>query len=207
MSPYSYKDLLGYIRALAGVQKFTRDEESALESIVNQRMREAYLASNGWPRYLRVGVRSPVKREDGAPYAQIPVGTMPLIVSKGHPFRRLSTYCYEFYVEADRLFPIGADGQLSEVFVTMKLPLETVSSGADSEIPPEFFRFVGHASYADFLRMDGQTDKALAEEGVLGGFELGREYDGLDDTLLVCATETKTDADLDAYAEALAKVL
>jgi len=49
--------------------------------------------------------------------------------------------------------------------------------------------------------------EALAERGVLGGFELGREYDGLDHGLLVCATETKTEADLDAYAEALKTVL
>lgn len=48
---------------------------------------------------------------------------------------------------------------------------------------------------------------ALADEGVLGGFDLGRAYAGMEDTLLVCATETKTDADLDAYAEALARVL
>ena len=47
----------------------------------------------------------------------------------------------------------------------------------------------------------------LAERGILGGFELGREYPGMDDLLLVCATETKTEADLDAYAEALTGVL
>ncbi|MEF8793389.1 aminomethyl-transferring glycine dehydrogenase subunit GcvPA [Thiohalorhabdus sp.] len=48
---------------------------------------------------------------------------------------------------------------------------------------------------------------ALTERGILGGFELGREYSGLENGLLVCATETKTEADLDAYAEALEAVL
>jgi len=71
-------------------------------------------------------------------------------------------------------------------------------------------RFEGPFFHEAALRLPkpaADVTRALAEEGVLGGFELGREYDGLDDTLLVCATETKTDADLDAYAEALAKVL
>jgi glycine dehydrogenase subunit 1 len=71
-------------------------------------------------------------------------------------------------------------------------------------------RFEGPFFHEAALRLPKpatEVTRALAAEGVLGGFELGREYDGLDDTLLVCATETKTDADLDAYAEALAKVL
>jgi hypothetical protein len=32
------------------------------------------------------------------------------------------------------------------------------------EVPGEFFAYLAHATYADFLRMDGQTEKAFAEE-------------------------------------------
>jgi hypothetical protein len=41
-----------------------------------------------------------------------------------------------------------------------------VSDFTDStvEVPAEFFAYLAHATYADFLRMDGQTDKAFAEE-------------------------------------------
>ena len=42
-----------------------------------------------------------------------------------------------------------------------------VTSGYDTsevEVPNEFFPYLAHATYADFLRMDGQTDKAFAEE-------------------------------------------
>jgi hypothetical protein len=31
-------------------------------------------------------------------------------------------------------------------------------------IPNEFFHYIAHATYADFLRMDGQHDKAILEE-------------------------------------------
>ena len=49
--------------------------------------------------------------------------------------------------------------------------------------------------------------QALAQRGIIGGYALGRGYPDMDDALLVCATETKTEADLDAYADALGEVL
>jgi len=47
---------------------------------------------------------------------------------------------------------------------------------------------------------------ALAARGILGGLDLTERYPELGQALLVCATETKTDADIRAYAEALAAV-
>ena len=51
---------------------------------------------------------------------------------------------------------------------------------------------------------------ALAERGVLGGVPLSRFYperDDLAELLLVAATETATEGDLDTYGRALAEVL
>lgn len=48
---------------------------------------------------------------------------------------------------------------------------------------------------------------ALAERGILGGYAIGYDYSELDDCLLICATETKTEEDLHAYTAALAEVL
>lgn len=49
--------------------------------------------------------------------------------------------------------------------------------------------------------------KALAQRGILGGLDLGEHYSELGSALLVCATETKTDADIEAYATALAEAM
>jgi len=49
--------------------------------------------------------------------------------------------------------------------------------------------------------------EALANEGVLGGFDLSRHNPELGHALLVCATETKTEAQLERYAETLRRVL
>lgn len=48
---------------------------------------------------------------------------------------------------------------------------------------------------------------ALAAQNILGGFDLSEEFPQLGNTLLVCATETKTEADLDVYASALAGIM
>jgi glycine dehydrogenase subunit 1 len=48
---------------------------------------------------------------------------------------------------------------------------------------------------------------ALARRGILGGLDLSERYPELGHALLVCATETKLAADIDAYAAASADVM
>jgi glycine dehydrogenase subunit 1 len=47
----------------------------------------------------------------------------------------------------------------------------------------------------------------LAHRGIVGGFDLSNDYPELGNALLVCATETRTDADIQAYADALTETL
>src|ERR1700691_770143 len=48
---------------------------------------------------------------------------------------------------------------------------------------------------------------ALAARGISGGLDLGASYPELGNALLVCATETKLESDIEAYANALADVM
>ncbi|MDR9435881.1 MAG: aminomethyl-transferring glycine dehydrogenase subunit GcvPA [Thiohalophilus sp.] len=48
--------------------------------------------------------------------------------------------------------------------------------------------------------------QGLSEEGIVGGYPLAEEYPELDNCLLLCATETKTEADLDAFVEAVVRI-
>ena len=64
-----------------------------------------------------------------------------------------------------------------------------------------------HEAAIRLPRPVGTVLDALAERDVLGGFDLGRRYPQLDDSLLVCATETKTDADVAALVDAVADIL
>jgi glycine dehydrogenase subunit 1 len=49
--------------------------------------------------------------------------------------------------------------------------------------------------------------KLLEARGILGGFSLAEHYPELGNALLVCATETKTSEDIEAYASALGDVM
>ena len=49
--------------------------------------------------------------------------------------------------------------------------------------------------------------EALASRGIIGGYDLSTDYPELGNALLVCATETRTSADIQAYADALAETL
>ncbi len=75
----------------------------------------------------------------------------------------------------------------------------TAISGVDKVFSAPHFHEVA-------LRLDqpvGPVLNALAADNVLGGFDLSKDYPDLGNALLVCATETKTDADLETYAAAL----
>ena len=47
----------------------------------------------------------------------------------------------------------------------------------------------------------------LAERDILGGYDLSQDFPDLGNALLVCATETKTEADLAAYASAMSEIM
>ena len=47
----------------------------------------------------------------------------------------------------------------------------------------------------------------LLARGVLGGLALGPHYAGMENALLVCATEQRTADDIETYARALAECL
>jgi glycine dehydrogenase subunit 1 len=49
--------------------------------------------------------------------------------------------------------------------------------------------------------------RALRAQGILGGHDLGRDYPELAGCILVCATETKTEDDLEQYRQQLARIL
>ncbi len=49
--------------------------------------------------------------------------------------------------------------------------------------------------------------ESLAAEGIVGGYDLSRDYPELGHALLVCATETRNAADIDRYARSLGRLL
>jgi glycine cleavage system P protein (glycine dehydrogenase) subunit 1 len=67
--------------------------------------------------------------------------------------------------------------------------------------------FPGQTTFKEFAVRVGRsaTDaiRAAREQGVHPGYALGRDYEGLDDTLLVAVTERRRPRDIDRLAEVL----
>jgi glycine dehydrogenase subunit 1 len=70
--------------------------------------------------------------------------------------------------------------------------------------------FTGPFFHESVLRLDRPVTpllEALAEQGILGGYDLSQDYPELGNALLLCATETRTAADIETYFQALNDVL
>jgi glycine dehydrogenase subunit 1 len=71
-------------------------------------------------------------------------------------------------------------------------------------------RFAGPVFHEDVLQLPRPPQvvlDALASRGIAGGHALGTHYPELADCLLVCATEKRTPAEIERYADVLREVL
>jgi len=83
-----------------------------------------------------------------------------------NPLNLNSAIEYEFWVDSDGANVIHNDKDFDGFWVGYLKKWEGPYTDASTNIPGEFFEYIAHAAYADFLRMDGQIDKAIAEENV-----------------------------------------
>jgi glycine dehydrogenase subunit 1 len=78
------------------------------------------------------------------------------------------------------------------------------------EIPgvePLFDRPVFHEQALRLPAPAADVLRSLAAQDILGGFDLGAEYPELDPAILVCATELRTDEEMQGFASKLAQVI
>lgn len=77
------------------------------------------------------------------------------------------------------------------------------ASGAEPLFPDK-------ATFKEFAVRVGRSAREVVRDarghGVHPGYALGRDYEGMDDALLVAVTEKRTPADIDRLASVLAEV-
>tara|TARA_R100000353_G_C6493118_1_gene192219 strand:+ start:631 stop:1257 length:627 start_codon:yes stop_codon:yes gene_type:complete len=174
MQDKANKDLFDLISALAGNSDFTTQEISQLLALANRRFFQAYNTTPYWARYLTVGEERTIANSI-VPFTQTSKTTIGefLRIHREEPFLRNSTIDFEFFVESDGAHVINLTASdATSVYVTYRQPitlltdLDTDGSNSRNEVPQEYFYFMAHATYADFLRMDGQHSKATLEEEI-----------------------------------------
>ncbi len=78
---------------------------------------------------------------------------------------------------------------------------------AISGMEPVFDRPVFHEAVLRVNAPVGDVLRAMEAQGILAGFSLMEDYPELGQCLLVCATETKTEADINHYADHMQRIL
>jgi len=92
-----------------------------------------------------------------------PIDTF-LRVYKQAPYFAASVQEYDIMVTASGATLVCGDLNPTEAFVTYKAQLVDTygdGSGETSSIPAEWFQYIAHGTYADYLRAEGQQEKAV----------------------------------------------
>jgi hypothetical protein len=164
MQTRTYSELFSLIQALCGVV-FASVETPRIKALINRRALRAYRSSNYWTRFLVVGEQRDVTAAV-LPYSEPglqPIDTF-LRVYKQAPYFAASVQEYDIMVTASGATLVCGDLSPTEAFVTYKAQLVDTygdDSGETSSIPAEWFQYIAHGTYADYLRAEGQQEKAV----------------------------------------------
>jgi hypothetical protein len=165
MQSRTFADLYALIQALCGVA-FAAIEKPRIKALVNRRVQKAYRSSNYWPRYLKVGEERTVANGSLIGYTQsglLSIDTFLRIHKIAH-YMTASSQEYDFMVGSTGATLIAGTLNPTTAFVTYKAQLSTDQlgddSGEDPNVPYEWFQYLAHGTYADYLRAEGQQEKA-----------------------------------------------
>jgi hypothetical protein len=164
MTTKTYTELLDQIKSLCGVE-FATIELPRINALVNRRAKRAYRASNNWPRFITVG-ESRVVTTKTVPYTQAspavdPIGTF-LKIQAVAPYTTTSPQDFNFYVDSTGAKLITSASPTA-AFVTYKKVLSDVygeTTLMQPLVPSEWFDYIAHGVYADYLRAEGQQEKS-----------------------------------------------
>jgi len=156
--------LFALIQALCGVV-FASIETPRIKALINRRAMRAYRASNYWTRFLKIGEERVVS-SSVIPYSESGLSSIDtfLRVYKQAPYIASSVQEYDIMVTASGATLVCGDLNPSEAYVTYKAQLSDTygdGSGESTTIPAEWYQYMAHGTYADYLRAEGQQEKSV----------------------------------------------
>jgi hypothetical protein len=166
MTTKTYTELLDMIKSLCGVE-FATIELGRVNALVNRRAKRAYRASNNWPRFITVGESRTVTSKN-VPYTQASLDTIGtfLKIQAVAPYTTASPQDFNFYIDSSGAKLITSASPAS-AFVTYKKILSDTygeTTGLQASVPAEWFDYIAHGVYSDYLRAEGQQEKSLAAD-------------------------------------------
>ena len=168
MQTKTYAELFALIQALCGVV-FASIETPRIKALLNRRALRAYRSSNYWTRFLKIGEER-VVTSSVIPYSEDGLSSIDtfLRVYKQAPYIASSVQEYDIMVTAGGATLVCGDLNPTEAYVTYKAQLvDTYGDGGGEQaaIPAEWYQYMAHGTYSDYLRAEGQQEKsALADQ-------------------------------------------
>ncbi len=157
-------DLLPLIKSLCGVE-FANLELPRIKAMVNSRAKRAYRASNFWPRFLVVGEERDVVN-GYVPWTQSGLDSVDtfVIIHRSAPYIADSAQNFDFYVDFTGAKIVDGDLNSASAYATYKKQTTAVygdgTSGTTVEVPDEWFEYLAHGTYSDWLRSEMQMEKS-----------------------------------------------
>ncbi|MBN4078749.1 aminomethyl-transferring glycine dehydrogenase subunit GcvPA [Gammaproteobacteria bacterium AH-315-C21] len=103
---------------------------------------------------------------------------------------------------------LGAEGLARVAAASHKNTLSLITAISEIDgVKAAFNNPCFHESVIQLARPASAVLDELIQYGILGGYDLSKDYPELGNAILICATETKTDADIAAYSEAMHAVM
>lgn len=163
METRTYASLFELVESLCGVT-FAAIETPRIKALINRRATKAYRATNYWPRFLTVGEERTVA-SSVIPYDQASLSSIDtfLRIHKTRPFVSADAQDYAFVVTSAGATLVCGDLNPSSVWVSYKAQHTAIygTTGTDTtDVPKEWFDYIAHGAYADYLRSEGQQEKA-----------------------------------------------
>jgi len=167
MQTKTYAELLSLIQSLCGVV-FATLELGRIKAMINRRALRAYRSTNYWTRYLKIGEERAVTG-NVVPYTEAgkdPIDTY-LRIHRQAPWITTAVQEYDIMVTADGATLVAGNSNPTEAYVTYKKQFSDTygdGQGETTAIPAEWFQYMAHGTYADYLRAEGQQEKAVVAD-------------------------------------------
>jgi len=158
-------DLLPLIKSLCGTE-FATIELPRIKAMINSRAKRAFRSSDFWPRFLVVGEERTVTN-GYVPWTETSLNSIDTFIRihRTAPFDASSAQDFDFWVDNTGAKIIDGNLASTSAFVTYKMQWTAVygdgSGGSTTAVPDEWFEYLAHGTYADWLRAEGQMEKAV----------------------------------------------
>ena len=161
MTSRTHADLISLVQGLCGVT-FAAIELPRINALINRRASKAYRASNYWPRFLHIGEERTVS-SDVIAYTEATLDDIGVFlrIHRTAPFASASAQEFSYMVTSDGAKLVAGSLAPTSAFVTYKEAFTPAYTSVSTDIPGEWFDYLGHGTYADFLRSEGQQEKAV----------------------------------------------